>query len=46
MAEATFSNVQQILRRTIKNDGRAGGMQKFVGKDVDIVVYNEEDEGN
>jgi len=46
MEVATFSNIEQVIRRTIKPDGRAGGMQKFAGREVDIIVYNEEEEEN
>lgn len=46
MDTATFSNIEQVIRRTVRNDGRAGGMQHFVGKSVDIIIYTEEEDGN
>ena len=41
MSEVSFSNVSQVLRRTVKVDGRCGGLQNFAGRAVDIVVYND-----
>lgn len=46
MAEVTISNVKQLISRTVKSDGRAGGMQPFAGKSVDIIIYEEEHEVN
>ena len=55
MEKTIFSNVEQVLRRRVKEDGRVGGLQKFAGKEVDVVVYenvetkpdrNEEEEDN
>lgn len=42
MDTATFSNIEQVIRRTIKSDGRCGGMQHFIGREVDIIIYDNE----
>lgn len=39
MAEVKFSNVEQVLRRIVKHDGRCGGLQKYAGQEVDVLVY-------
>ena len=46
MESTTFDNVSEVLKRTVKNDGRVGGLQSYCGKTVDVVIYNEEEEGN
>ena len=49
MTEITISNVAQILRRVVKNDGRIGALQTFKGKEVVVIVYENttpENEGD
>jgi len=56
MEEATFCNVEQVLRRVVKKDGRVGGLQAYSGQIVDVVTYEnvetvsydtrEEEDGN
>lgn len=46
METATFSNIEQVIRRTVRADGRAGGMQRFINREVDIIIYNEEETEN
>jgi hypothetical protein len=55
MESTTFNNVNEVLSRVVKSDGRVGGLQRYAGKSVDIVTYenvetgqdrNEEEEGN
>lgn len=46
MTEIRISNVEQILRRVVKDDGRCGGLQFHAGKIVDIIIYKEEHEEN
>lgn len=55
MESTTFNNVSEVLSRVVKSDGRCGGLQRYAGKSVDIVIYenvetepdrNEEEEGN
>ena len=47
METSTFHNVNEVLRRIVKSDGRCGGLQRYAGQTVDIVIYQtEEDEGN
>lgn len=45
MESTTFNNVSEVLSRIVKNDGRCGGLQRYAGKAVDIIIY-EEEEGN
>jgi len=48
MAEVNISNVEQMLSRTVKNDGRCGGLQFAVGQEVTVLTYmtTEENEDN
>ena len=48
MKECKFENVCEVLRRTVKKDGRAGSLQNYIGKDVDVITYlnTEEHEDN
>ena len=48
MQSATFNNVKEVLSRTVKPDGRLGGLQKYVNEKVDVLTYlnTEEEEGN
>lgn len=58
MATVTMKDVEQVLSRRVKSDGRAGGLQRFAGRDVDVIIYEnketvsdtydpaEEEEGN
>ena len=46
MESTTFNNVSEVLSRIVKDDGRCGGLQRYAGKAVDIVIYNEEEEDN
>ena len=44
MDEVKFRNVEQVLRRTVKEDGRVGGLQKYINAEVDVVTYRQEEE--
>lgn len=46
MESTTFNNVSEVLSRVVKNDGRAGGLQRYAGKSVDIIIYNDDEEEN
>lgn len=46
MESTTFRNVREVLRRTVRSDGRCGGLQRYIDQEVDILIYNEENEDN
>ena len=50
MKEASFCNIQEVLRRTVKRDGRIGGFHSHIGETVDVIIYQnsetEEHEDN
>jgi len=39
MEEVKFCNVEQVLRRVVKSDGRVGGLQAYSGQTVDVITY-------
>lgn len=43
MAEVNISNVDQILSRIVRSDGRVGGLQSVVGQTVYVVTRGDED---
>jgi len=46
MEQSTFRNVKEVLRRTVKKDGRAGGLHSYIGETVDVITYlNTEETG-
>lgn len=46
MKKVTFRNPAEVLQRTVATDGRVGGLQKFVGKTVSVVVTLDKEEDN
>ena len=44
MDEVKFRNVEQVLRRVVKGDGRVGGLQKYANTEVDVVTYRQKEE--
>ena len=39
MKEIKFDNVHEVLCRTVKNDGRIGSLQNYIGKEVVVLTY-------
>lgn len=46
MEQTTFTGAREVLRRVVKADGRVGSLQQYVGKEVDIVTYLDEEDWN
>jgi len=46
MEEVKFRNVEQVLRRLVKSDGRVGGLQAQSGQYVYVVTYPINEEGD
>lgn len=44
MEQTTFANVREVLRRTVKKDGRIGSLQNYIGKSVDVLTYADTEE--
>jgi len=40
MSEVNMNDVDQILLRTVRSDGRIGGLQSVVGEKVHVITHN------
>jgi len=42
MRKVEIDNVEELLEKTVTKDGKVGGLKKYAGKSVTIVVTKKE----
>lgn len=39
MAQVILDNVEQVIRKVVKADGRVGGLHAYKNERVDVIIY-------